>query len=114
MRIINCCNNLNYQPGLIAETLGEEVTTEMTVTTSSTLILPANLNRRIIKIYTVAFSDKLTRFWLKYSTNANLVGATHPIPLDYLLVEKSQAVKAISGICSIGSALLRVSTVEKV
>ena len=114
MRIVNCCNNLNYQPSQNTENLGEEVTTQFTVTSSSTLILPANPNRRIVKIHTISFSDRLTKFWIRYGTSVSLLNAAHPIPLDYLLIEKSQAMKAISGICSVGSALLRVSVVEKV
>ena len=115
MKIVDCCNNLNPLSATKSEAITEDVTNDVTVSTTSTLLLPANINRRIVKIYVVNFSEKTTELWIRYGTSASLINTTHPLLLKHLLViDSSQAAKAISAICTVGTASLRVSSAEKV
>jgi len=112
VRIINCCySNLNYKSD--NETLGEDITTQITVTSSPILILPANSNRRILKIYVLNLSNQLAELWLRHGTNISVLNSTFQVPLKYLFTNTTQAAQALSGICTTGAATIRVTTVNK-
>lgn len=112
---MNCCNNLNRQLATINERLTEDVVTTVNVSSSSTIILNANVNRRIIKIYALSLSLPSAEIWIRYGAGATLVNSAHPLPLrNLLIVDSAQAANAVSAICSSGTAQLRVSSVERV
>lgn len=111
---MNCCNNLNRQLATINERLAEDVVTTVNVSSSSTIILNANVNRRIVKIYALSLSIPSAEIWIRYGSGATLVNSAHPLPLrNLLIVDSTQAANAISAICSSGTAQLRISSVEK-
>lgn len=113
IKIINCCYpNLN-QRNNANELLGDDVTTERSVGASPTLILPANANRRVIKIYCVQFSDPLAQLWLHHGSITNANNFAFPLLLKHLFVDTSQAARALSSFCSNGTALLRITEVNK-
>lgn len=109
--MINCCNNLNRNYSLASpEGLTEDVTTTVTIGTSSTAILAANVNRRLVKLYLTSLSES-TECWIRYGAGATLANSAHILPLRHLLiVDGAQARNVISLICSSGTAQLRVST----
>ncbi|MEZ2280373.1 MAG: hypothetical protein ACBR12_26065 [Microcoleus sp.] len=112
---MNCCNNLNRQLATINERLTEDVVTTVNVSSSSTTILNANANRRIVKIYALSLSLPSAEIWIRYGSGATLVNSAHPLPLrNLLIVDSAQAANAISAICTAGSASVRVSSAEKV
>lgn len=115
MKIVDCCNNLNPLSTTKLETIAEDIVTNITVSTNSTLLLPVNANRKIVKIYVVDFSEKTTELWIRYGNNASLLNTTHPLPSKHLLtIDSNQAANTISAICTVGTATLRVSSAEKV
>jgi hypothetical protein len=102
-----CGNNLN---GSQSDRLTEDTTATINVTTSSTVILPANTNRRLLKLYLISMSSSTTELWIRYGSGASVTNSAHILPLQHLLiVDPSQVANAISAICSTGSAQLRVS-----
>jgi hypothetical protein len=118
MRIVDCCNNLNSgdnQGVATVERLTEDVASTVNVTTASTAVLTANTNRRIVKIYVMSLSVPSAEIWIRYgATPATLLNSSHSLPLRYLLViDSPQAANAISAICSIGTAQVRVSVADK-
>lgn len=115
MKIVDCCNNLNSFSSTSLEAITEDTGSNITVTTTSTLLLPANVNRRIVKLYVVDFSQKATELWIKYGSSASLLNTAHPLLFKHLLIiDTAQAAKAISAICTVGTATLRVSSAEKI
>lgn len=111
---MNCCNNLNRQLVTINERLTEDVVTTVNVSSSSMIILNANVNRRIVKIYALSLSLPSVEIWIRYGTGATLANSAHPLLLQNLLIINStQAANAISAICSSGTAQLRISSVER-
>lgn len=111
---MNCCNNLNGRTGN-SERLAEDTVATVNVSSTSTILLNANINRRIIKVYVLSHSVSSAEVWIRYGTGATLLNSAHPLFLRNLLVVDSlQAANAISAICSVGTAQLRVSSVERV
>ncbi len=113
---MNCCNNLNRNAGEhLMERLTEDVATAVTVLTSSTTLLIASQNRRIIKVYCLSLTVPSAEIWIRYGTGATLLNSAHPLLLrNLLIVNSAQAANAISAICSAGTAQLRVSSAERV
>lgn len=117
---MNCCNNLNRNSGIssagqLAERLTEDVSATVIVTTSSTTLLSANPNRRIIKVYLLSLTVPSAEIWMRYGTGATLFNSAHPLPFKNLLViDFAQAANAISAVCSAGTAQIRVSSAERV
>lgn len=114
---MNCCNNLNRSiSGLtVGERLAEDVSTTVTVSTSSTTLLIANPNRRIIKVYCLSLTVPSAEIWIRYGTGATLLNSAHPLLFrNLLIVDSAQAANAISAVCSAGTAQLRVSSAERV
>lgn len=111
---MNCCNNLNGRTGN-SERLSEDTVTTVGVSSASTILLSANVDRRIVKIYVLSLSAPSEEVWIRYGTGATLINSAHPLFLRNLLVIDSfQAANAISAICSAGTAQLRVSSVVRV
>ena len=111
--MINCCNNLNQRQGDVVTTgLSDDVVTTVSVLNSSTLLLSANLNRKIVKLYLLSLSVPSAELWIRYGEGATLLNCTHPLPLRNLLIIKPQAANNISAICSAGVAQIRVSSVD--
>ncbi len=112
---MNCCNNLNRNVGeRLIERLTEDVATTVTVSTSSTTLLSASLNRRMIKVYCLSLTIPSAEIWIRYGTGATLLNSSHPLLLKHLLiVDSAQAANAISVVCSAGTAQLRVSAAER-
>ena len=110
---LNCCNNLNQQQGGTT-ILGNDVVTSASVSTSSTLLLSANSNRRMVKLYLVSLSVPTAELWIRYGVAATMLNCTHPLPLRNLLIVEAQAANNISAICSAGVAQVRVSSVEAI
>ena len=97
------------------ERLTEDVATAVTVLTSSTTLLIASQNRRIIKVYCLSLTVPSAEIWIRYGTGATLLNSAHPLLLrNLLIVNSAQAANAISAICSAGTAQLRVSSAERV
>jgi hypothetical protein len=115
---MNCCNNLNGKIGDgegIAERLTEDSVVSVSVSSTSTILLNANINRRIVRVYVLSQSVPSAEVWIRYGTGASLINSAHPLFLRNLLVVDSfQAANAISAICSVGTAQLRVSSAERV
>jgi hypothetical protein len=117
MRIVDCCNNLNSGDGRspATERLTEDISSVMTIMTASTAVLPANANRRIVKIYVVSLSVPSAEIWIRYGAAATLLNSAHSLPLRHLLIiDSPQAANAISAICSAGTAQVRVSVAERI
>ena len=114
VRIVNCCYpNLN-QKSVIDELLGEDITTEITVEISPIILLAsANLNRKIIKLFTLQYSDKLARLWVRHGTSVSASNAAFAIPENKLYVNSSQASRPLSVAMSEGTALIRLTVVNK-
>jgi len=111
VQISNCCNNLNGKK--FDEMLGEDTITQVVVTTSPTLILPADSNRGILKIYVLSFSVQTTELWLRHGTTISIANSGFQIPLRHLFVNTSQASQALRGICTVGTATIRITTANK-
>lgn len=114
VRIVNCCcNNLNHKT-IIDEVLGEDITNEITINTSPTTLLTAvNLNRKIIRLYTVEFSNPTALIWVRHGTNISFNNASFPLPVKRLYENTSQASRPLSVICSQGTALIKLTVVNK-
>jgi hypothetical protein len=114
---MNCCNNLNrnINNSAVGERLAEDFTTTVTVSTSSTTLLIANQNRRMIKIFCLSLTVPSAEIWIRYGFGATLLNSAHPLLLKNLLViDFAQAANAISAVCSAGTAQLRVSSADRV
>jgi hypothetical protein len=118
---MNCCNNLNRGVGVPSvgerpiERLTDDLPTTVTVSTSSTTLLTANPNRRIIKIYCLSLTVPSAEVWIRYGTGATLLNSSHPLLFkNLLIVDSAQSANAISAVCSAGTAQLRVSSAERV
>ena len=115
-RISDCCNNLNpaASPDLVAELIGDDATSTITVNSSGVVVAAADTNRRLVKIFVTSVSDKNTEIWLRYGDGITMENAAHPIPDKHLLiVDSMQARRNISAITSSGTAQLRVSSANK-
>lgn len=115
IKIVNCCyTNLNQRNTNSDEPIGEDITNEITIGTSPINILSAvNLNRKVIKLYTVEFSDMLAQVWLRHGINVNASNFAFALPSKYLYVNSSQASRPLSVVCSAGTALLKFTVVNK-
>lgn len=108
--MINCCNNLNRGQLTLSERLTEDTTTTINVLSSSTVVLSASANRRLVKLYLISLSVPNAEIWIRYGGAASITNSAHLLPLRHLLfIDSAQVVNAISAICSSGTAQLRVS-----
>jgi len=114
IRIVNCCyTNLN-QRNSADEQLSEDITNEITVGTSPLLLLSAiDLTRRIIKIFTIQYSNSLTQLWVRHGTTVTVNNSGVALPEKRLYVDSSQASRPLSVICNTGTALIRFTVVNK-
>jgi hypothetical protein len=116
-RISDCCNNLNpaASPDLVAELIGDDATSTITVDSSGVVIAASDANRRLIKIFVISLSDKNTKIWLRYGAGITMENGAHPIPENHLLIiDSMQSRGGISAITSSGTAQLRVSLSSKI
>jgi len=115
IKIVNCCcENLNQKSLLNSnEPLGEDITNEILIGTSPTILLSAiNTNRKIIKIYTQQYSDELTQLWVLHGTNININNFAFALPVNSLYVDTSQASQPLSVMSSIGFATIKLTVVN--
>ncbi|MEG4251071.1 hypothetical protein [Microcoleus sp. Pol10D4] len=115
VRIINCCyTNLNQKNNTIDEALGDDITSEIIIgDTPVTLLSSANINRKIIKIYTSEYSNPLAVLWVRHGTGISQSNFTLAIPNNHLYVNTSQASRPLSVMCSEGTALIKFTVVNK-
>lgn len=117
VRITNCCYYPNLNQSINSENveqLGEDITNQITVDTSPTILLSTvNPNRKIIKIYTQAYSERSTQLWVHHGIDTNINNFAFPLPLNYLYVVNSQACQPLSLLCSTGTALIKFTVVNK-
>ncbi len=112
IRIINCCYpNLNQHNN---ELLSEDITNQITVGTSPLILLSAiNLNRIIIKIFTIKYSNPLTQLWVRHGTSVTVNNSSFALPEKKLYVDSSQASRPLSIVCNTGTALISFTIVNK-
>lgn len=113
-RIVNCCYaNLN-QHNALDEPLSEDITNQINVGTSPILLLSAiNLNRKIIKLFTVQYFDPLTQLWVRHGASVSVNNAGFALPEKHLYINTSQASRPLSLVCNTGTALVRFTVVNK-
>jgi hypothetical protein len=113
-RIINCCYPDLNKRSSIDEPLGNDITTEITVGISPLILLSvANLNRKIIKIFTVNYSDILTRLWVQHGTNVSVNNFGFALPKNHLYFDNLQASRPLSLVTNVGTALIKFTVVNK-
>ena len=114
VRVVNCCyTNLNHRNS-VDEQLSEDITNEISINTSPILLLSTiNLTRRIIKIFTVQYSDPLTQLWVRHGTNVSVNNAGFALPEKRLYINSSQASRPLSMVCNMGTALVRFTVVNE-
>ena len=112
VRIVNYCySNLNYRSD---EILGDDITNEITVGTSSlNLLSTVNLNRKLIRLYAVEFSNSLAALWIRHGTNATLINSSFALFVRDFYENTSQASRPLSVICSEGTAVIKFTVVNK-
>ncbi len=115
VRIVNHYDtNLNYK-NFVSESLGDDITNEITIGTSpTTLLSTVNLNRKNIKIYSIEYSNPLALVWVRHGTGASISNSSFPLPMRHLYENTSQAARPLSVVCTNGTALLRLTVVNKV
>ena len=114
VRIVNCCYlNLNHK-SVVNELLGDDINNEITIGTSSTTLLSTvNSNRKIIKIYPVQYANPLALVWVRHGIGASSSNASFALPMWRLYENILQASRPLSVACSEGTALLRLTVVNK-
>lgn len=114
VRIVNhCYSNLNYK-SVAEEILGDDITNEITIGMSpTTLLSTVDLNRRIVKLYVVQLSSPLAGIWVQHSTNITESDASFLLPTKNMYITTSQASHPLSVVCSEGTALLKLTVVNK-
>jgi hypothetical protein len=115
VRIVNhCYSNLNYK-NVVEEPLGDDITNEIVIGTSPvTLLSTVSLNRKIIKLYTVEGSSPSAIIWIRHGTNISVNNASFGLPMRRLYENTSQATRPFSVICSEGTALVKLTVVNKI
>jgi len=115
VRIVNhCYSNLNYK-NIAEEILGDDITSEITIGTLPINLLSAvNQNRKVVKLYTIEFSNPLAVLWIRHGTNISINNASFALPVCRLYENTSQASRPLTAICSEGSALVKLTVVNKI
>jgi hypothetical protein len=113
MKIVNYCYpNLNQNA--IEEQLGEDITTELTIGTSPIILLSIiNTNRRLIKLFTIQYSNPSTKLWVRHGVGVSASNSSFALPENRLYENSSQASRPLSVVTSLGTALLRFTVVNK-
>jgi hypothetical protein len=115
VRINCCCDDLNRKIESESSTLGSDITNEITITTTPTILLSTiNLNRKIIKIYFAQHFNPLALLWIQHGINSNPSKFTFALPLKNLYIDSSQANQPLSAYCSEGEALIKLTVVNKI
>jgi len=113
VRIVNCCYS-NLKQNIANTILGEDITTEIIVGTSPIILLASvNLNRKIVKLFSVQYSNKLAQLWVRHGINININNAAFAMPENYLYINTSQASQPLSIVMSAGTALVKFTVVNK-
>jgi len=114
-RISDCSNNLNGPASGAAEALGEESCQTITVGTSSTTLVSANVNRRILKVYVQSVSVPSIEVWIRLGSAATASNTAHPLFNRYLLIEEGIEGRGnVTAICVGGTAQVRVCTINRI
>ena len=111
-RIVNhCFSNLNYKK---EEILGDDITNEITISTSPVLLFATtNLNRKLIKIYFIQSSNPSALVWIHHGISSSLSNFAFALPVKRLYETTVQAHRPLSVVSSQGTALLRLTVVNK-
>lgn len=113
VEIHNCCH-ANLRRSFTDEILGEDITNQLTIGTTPTLLLSiVNLSRRLIKIYSVQYSDPAALLWIRHSSNVSIDNASFPLPVRRLYINSSQASRPLSVMCTTGTAIIKFTVVNK-
>lgn len=114
VKIVNSCyTNLN-QENAGNDVLAEDITNEILVGISPVILLAnINVNRKIVKLFTLGYSDKSARLWVRHGTNVSTQNAAFFMPENNLYVNDSQSSRPLSVVMSAGTALLRLTVVNK-
>lgn len=114
VRIVNhCYSNLNYK-SVVDEILGDDITNEVTVGLSSVNLLSAvNLSRKLIRLYVVEVSNPLATVWVRHGTNASLSNSSFALFVKDFYENTSQASRPLSVMCNEGTALVKLTVVNK-
>lgn len=114
VKIINYCyTNLN-QKSIANEPLGEDITSELIVGTSPIILLNSiNLDRKIIKLFTAQHSNKLAQLWVRHGMTVSQTNAAFAIPENNLYINSSQASQPLSVVMSTGTAVIKLTVVNK-
>ena len=114
IRIVNCCyTNLN-QRNSADEQLSEDITNQIIVGTSPIIVLAAiNLSRKLIKLFTMQYSEQLTRLWVCHGTGVNVNNSSLALPENRLYTNTLQASRPLSLVTNVGTALVRFTVVNK-
>jgi len=115
VKIVNWCggySNLNQRN--TEEQLGEDITTQLTVGTSSIILLSTiNLSRKLIKLFTVEYSEPLTQLWVRHGTGVSVNNSGFALPENRLYENSLQASRPLSLVTNIGTALIKFTVVNK-
>jgi len=112
--IFNCCYpNLN-QRAIADEQLGEDITNELTIGTSPiNLLMTINNQRRLIKLYTIEYSNPSAKLWVKHGLANDINSFAFALPAgNHLYINTSQASQPLSVFCSSGTAKVKLTIVN--
>lgn len=114
VRIINCCYANLSQKNTANELLGEDITNEILIGTSPIILLAsANLDRKIIKLFTFQYSNKSAQLWVCHGSSIGASNAAFALPENNLYINTSQASRPLSVMMSEGTALIKLTVVNK-
>jgi len=115
-RISDCSNNLNGPASSSAvETLGEESCQTISVSSVTTTLVSANVNRRILKVYVQSVSVPNVEVWIRSGSAATVSNTAHPLFNRYLLIEDGiEARGNMTAICVGGTAQVRVCSINRI
>jgi len=114
-RISDCSNNLNGPASSAVEPLGEDFCQTISVSSVTTTLVSANVNRRILKVYVQSVSAPNVEVWIRIGLAATVSNTAHPLFNHYLLMEEGiEARGNVTAICVGGTAQVRVCTVNRI
>ena len=114
VRIVNFCHSNLNQQNTIDEQLSEDITNQLIIGTSPIIILAAiNLSRKLIKLFTLQYSDPSTQLWVRHGTGVTVNNSGFALPENRLYENTSQASRALSLVTNVGIALVRFTVVNK-
>lgn len=114
VKIVNYCHTNLNQKSAVNEPLGEDITSEIIVGTSPIILLNnVSLDRKIVKLFTTQYSSKLAKLWVRHGTSVSQSNAAFAMPENNLYVNSSQASRSLSVVMSAGTAVIKLTVVNK-